>query len=224
MRKWTMRISAVLMAAMMLSGCGKQPAADATDETAVQTEEMPGDEEIPSDIPNSFVEEQAGKTEFDSYDELISNMTAGQAYAYVTLTGYEGDVLLITDQTYDDNGSTAAMMAYVYLKENGKVRFATVVGGSDTAYPVRYADHVLYTAGNHEFCSYFVSVETQGVMVKDSVMESFDENGTATYIGFLREKNTFDNDEEIDTDSDQIFKEKTAEYGAAAVVDFTVVE
>lgn len=116
------------------------------------------------------------------------------------------------------------MMAYVYLKENGKVRFATVVGGSDTAYPVRYADHVLYTAGNHEFCSYFVSEETQGVMVKDSVMESFDENGTATYIGFLREKNTFDNDEEIDTDSDQIFKEKTAEYGAAAVVDFTVVE
>ena len=113
MRKWTMRISAVLMAAMMLSGCGKQPAADATDETAVQTEEVSGDEEIPSDIPNSFVEEQAGKTEFDSYDELISNMTAGQAYAYVTLTGYEGDVLLITDQTYDDNGSTAAMMAYV---------------------------------------------------------------------------------------------------------------
>ena len=166
-----MRISAVLMAAMMLSGCGKQPAADATDETAVQTEEVSGDEEIPSDIPNSFVEEQAGKTEFDSYDELISNMTAGQAYAYVTLTGYEGDVLLITDQTYDDNGSTAAMMAYVYLKENGKVRFATVVGGSDTAYPVRYADHVLYTAGNHEFCSYFVSEETQGVMVKDSVME-----------------------------------------------------
>ena len=25
------------------------------------------------------------------------------------------------------------------------MRFATVVGGSDTAYPVRYADHVLYT-------------------------------------------------------------------------------
>ena len=102
MRKWTMRISAVLMAAMVLSGCGKQPAVDATDETAVQTEEMPGDEEIPNDIPNSFVEEQAGKTEFDSYDELISNMTAGQAYAYGTLTGYEGDVLLITDQTYDE--------------------------------------------------------------------------------------------------------------------------
>ena len=142
MRKWTMRISAVLMAAMMLSGCGKRPAADATDETAVQTEEVSGDEEIPSDIPNSFVEEQAGKTEFDSYDELISNMTAGQAYAYVTLTGYEGDVLLITDQTYDDNGSTPAMMAYVYLKENGKVRFATVVGGRDTAYPVRYPGHV----------------------------------------------------------------------------------
>ena len=58
----------------------------------------------------------------------------------------------------------------------------------------------------------------------ETILESFDENGTATYIGFLREKNTFDNDEEIDTDSDQIFKEKTAEYGAAAVVDFTVVE
>ena len=247
MKKWTMGISAVLMAAMVLSGCGKQQTADAADETAVQTEEtqteetqdedqaeaeeaegaeeeMPGDEEIPSDIPNSFVEEQAGKTEFDSYDDLISNMTAGQAYAYVTLTGYEGDVLLITDETYDDNGSTAAMMVYVYLEENGKVKFATIVGGSDTAYPVRYADNVLYTAGSDEFCSYFVSEETQGVMVKDSVMESVDENGAASYIGFLREKNNFDNDEEIDTDSDQIFKEKMAEYDAAAVVDFTVVE
>lgn len=100
MRKWTMRISAVLDGSDGAFGMWKAAGCQtATDETAVQTEEVSGDEEIPSDIPNSFVEEQAGKTEFDSYDELISNMTAGQAYAYVTLTGYEGDVLLITDQT-----------------------------------------------------------------------------------------------------------------------------
>lgn len=247
MKKWTMGISAVLMAAMVLSGCGKQQAADTADETAVQTEEtqteenqeedqagaeeensaeeeMTGDEGLPDDIPNSFVEEQSGKTEFDSYDDLISNLTAGQAYAYITLTGYEGDVLLITDQTYDDKGSTAAMMADIYLENNGKVTYASIVGGSGTAYPVRYADGVLYTAGAHEVSSYFVSEETQGVMVKDYVTESFDENGTASYTGFLREKNTFDNDEDIDTDSDQIFMEKMEEYGAAAVVDFTVVE
>lgn len=247
MKKWTIGISAVLMAAMVLSGCGKQQAADTTDETAVQTEEtqtgetkdedqaeteeengteeeMSGDEELPDDIPNSFVEEQSGKTEFDSYDDLISNLTEGQAYAYITLTGYEGDVLLITDQTYDDNGSTAAMMADIYLKNNEKVTYASIVGGSGTAYPVRYADGVLYTAGEHEFSSYFVSEETQGVMVKDYVIESFDENGTVSYTGFLREKNSFDNDEDIDTDTDQIFMEKMEEYSAAAVVDFTVVE
>ena len=152
-----------------------------------------------------------------SYESYVQCEDTCRHIHGIDLSHYQGEVFW---EAVGDNSK----MAYVYLKENGKVRFATVVGGSDTAYPVRYADHVLYTAGNHEFCSYFVSEETQGVMVKDSVMESFDENGTATYIGFLREKNTFDNDEEIDTDSDQIFKEKTAEYGAAAVVDFTVVE
>ena len=107
-----------------------------------------------------------------------------------------------------------ALSAQAVPAKKGVWRMVTLADGTQKRVELR----------GDEFCSYFVSEETQGVMVKDSVMESVDKNGAASYIGFLREKNNFDNDEEIDTDSDQIFKEKMAEYDAAAVVDFTVVE
>lgn len=200
----------------------EEPQADATQETEPLLEEM--DEEIPADVPNSFVEEQAGKTEFSSYEEVIHYLEDGQAYAYVTLTGYEGDVLLIADQTYEIDGTTSTIIADVYLNIDGRVRHASAIGSDGTAYPIRYADNVLYTAGNHDVCSYFISEENQSIMVKDSIIESFDENGTATYIGFLRQQNDFDHDEEVDTDSDQIFMEKMEEYSAAPILTFTVVK
>lgn len=199
----------------------EEPSADIQKEMEPSAEGM--DEEIPVDVPNSFVEIQAEKTEFSSYEEVISYLEKGQGYAYVTLTGYEGDVLLITEQTYEIDGSTAAMVADVYLNIDGKVRHASAVGGDGTAYPIRCADNVLYTAGNHDVCSYFISEENQSIMVKDSIMESFDENGTATYLGFLRQQNDFDHDEEVDTDSDQIFLDKMEEYSAAPILTFTMI-
>ena len=88
---------------------------------AEQTEEMQDtaedpemwltDEELPDNIPNSLVEEQAGKTAFSSYEELIGYLEKGQGYAYVTLEGYEGQALLVADQTYEFEGSMAAMAA-----------------------------------------------------------------------------------------------------------------
>lgn len=182
------------------------------------------DEELPDNIPNSLVEEQAGKTAFSSYEELIGYLEKGQGYAYVTLEGYEGQALLVADQTYEFEGSMAAMAASVYLEQNGTVRFSSAVGGQGTAYPIRWENGIVYTAGGHEVCSYFISEETQAVMVKDSVMESIDDDGTASYIGFLREKNDFNHDEAIDTDSDEIFRDKMKEYDDAPVVSFTVAE
>ena len=201
---------------------------------AEQTEEMQDtaedpemwltDEELPDNIPNSLVEEQAGKTAFSSYEELICYLDKGQGYAYVTLEGYEGQALLVADQTYEFEGSMAAMAASVYLEQNSTVRFSSAVGGQGTAYPIRWENGVVYTAGGHEVCSYFISEETQAVMVKDSVMESIDDDGTVSYIGFLREKNDFNHDEAIDTDSDEIFRDKMKEYDDAPVVSFTVAE
>ena len=132
--------------------------------------------------------------------------------------------MLVADQTYEFEGSMAAMTASVYLEQNGTVRFSSAVGGQGTAYPIRWENGVVYTAGGHEVCSYFISEETQAVMVKDSVMESIDDAGTASYIGFLREKNDFNHDEAVDTDSDEIFRDKMKEYDDAPVVSFTVVE
>lgn len=107
---------------------------------AEQTEEMQDtaedlemwltDEELPDNIPNSLVEEQAGKTAFSSYEELIGYLEKGQGYAYVTLEGYEGQALLVADQTYEFEGSMAAMAASVYLEQNSTVRFSSAVGGT----------------------------------------------------------------------------------------------
>ena len=198
----------------------KQSAADEGSEQEAQSTE----EELPDNIPNSLVEEQAGKTAFSSYEELIGYLEKGQGYAYVTLEGYEGQALLVADQTYEFEGSMAAMAASVYLEQSGTVRFSSAVGGQGTAYPIRLENGIVYTAGGHEVCSYFISEETQAVMVKDSVMESIDDDGTASYIGFLREKNDFNHDEAIDTDSDEIFRDKMKKYDDAPVVSFTVAE
>lgn len=192
--------------------------------TAEDPEMWLTDEELPDNIPNSLVEEQAGKTAFSSYEELIGYLEKGQGYAYVTLEGYEGQALLVADQTYEFEGSMAAMTASVYLEQNGAVRFSSAVGGQGTAYPIRWRNGIVYTAGGHEVCSYFISEETQAVMVKDSVMESIDDDGKASYIGFLREKNDFNHDEAIDTDADEIFRDKMKEYDDAPVVCFTVAE
>lgn len=193
-------------------------------DTAEDPEMWLTDEELPDNIPNSLVEEQAGKTAFSSYEELIGYLEKGQGYAYVTLEGYEGQALLVADQTYEFEGSMAAMTASVYLEQNGTVRFSSAVGGQGTAYPIRWRNGIVYTAGGHEVCSYFISEETQAVMVKDSVMESIDDAGTASYIGFLREKNDFNHDEAVDTDADEIFRDKMKEYDDAPVVCFTVAE
>ena len=60
----------------------KQSVADgSTEQEAQSTAEDPEmwltDEELPDNIPNSLVEEQAGKTAFSSYEELIGYLEKG---------------------------------------------------------------------------------------------------------------------------------------------------
>lgn len=223
----------ILLVAALGSGCGKQQtipeeetgfAEQSGEQAAGEEAKQSAADEDPEQEAQSTEEEQAGKTAFSSYEELIGYLEKGQGYAYVTLEGYEGQALLVADQTYEFEGSMAAMAASVYLEQNGTVRFSSAVGGQGTAYPIRWENGVVYTAGGHEVCSYFISEETQAVMVKDSVIESIDDDGTVSYIGFLREKNDFNHDEAIDTDSDEIFRDKMKEYDDAPVVSFTVAE
>ena len=110
-------LSLVVIAAL-LSGCGKEKTTEsvetisseqqteiAEESTEQQTEAVEqstevvmddetafhGDEEM--NMLNSFVEEKAGKDTFTSFDELISYLQPGQAYAYVDVRGAEEPLL-----------------------------------------------------------------------------------------------------------------------------------
>lgn len=196
---------------------------EASAEEAVETEGADGitDEEIPYDIPNTFVEEAAGKTEFDSYEELISYLKKGEGYAYVKLTGQDEDVLVISDSLFEDSEKNLVSdVANIYLISDGKVRYGSVVGGRGEDYPVHAADGLIYEAGDDFVGSSFISGETHGVMYKDFVMKSTEDDGSVSYLGTLRESNDFDHDEDVDTDSDEIYEKEMGEYNAAPVVVF----
>lgn len=177
-------------------------------------------------MPASFVEEQTKKDKFESYDEIIGYLSKGQGYQYIELTGYEGKLLIITSGVYDNgDGNMASIEGYIYGKKGDSVKNVGNIFSDGTAYPLRTANNLVYGAGNHSVESCFVCEDTFGLMVKDNVMETFNEDGKASYIGFLREKNDFVSPEEnIETESDAIFKEKFKEYNAAEIINFNVIE
>lgn len=195
---------------------------DGFDILAVAESMAPGEEFM----PGSFVEEAAGKETFDSYDELISFLKKDNGYTYFKLDGYDGDLLAVTDQTYDDlDGHRVSIEVTFYGDVNGKVRFIGNAISSGTSYPVRCDGTLIYSAGNHEYTSQFMNSDGTALIVKDYISESFDENGKAEYSGFHRETNTYDS-EDITSDpaeAEKIFSDLVAEMGNKEVMNFTVV-
>lgn len=195
---------------------------DGFDIQAVAESMAPGEEFM----PGSFVEEAAGKETFDSYDELISYLKKDNGYTYFKLEGYDGDLLAVTEQTYDDlNGHKASMEATFYGDINGKVKFIGNAFSSGTAYPVRCDGTLIYSAGNHEYTSQFMNKDGDALIVKDYISENFDENGNAEYSGFHREDNTYDS-EDIPSDPAEAEKILAAFYDDLEnkeVMNFTVV-
>lgn len=240
-------IAQLLMTTLLLSGCGAtkevqevaspeqptetvQSTEDENEEVTVGTEsEIIGDEGIPDDmfIPESFVEEVAGKNDFESYDEVINYLTTGQAYAYVDVLGSEEPLLLVTEGTYDNmDNCQATIDASIYMKGEEGVRYASVIASEGTAYPLAVSDDgLLYQGGNHNVDIMCVSKDTHAIMYMAALYEEFDENGKAHYGGFIRTENSVEDDgEEIDTDSDEAFMKLMDDYIAANVINFTVVE
>lgn len=179
-------------------------------------------------MPESFVEENAGKERFTGFDELISFLKPGQGYAYIELTGYDGKVLAVTEETFDDpDGHKASTDVAVYAEVNGEVKNIGNAFSSGNAYPVRCDGSLLYTGSDHEYGSYFVTGDGDGLMMKDSITEESDEGGNVSYFGFTRETNDFDDTKDIPEDSaecEKLFKELMDKAMKQPVIDFTVVE
>ncbi len=176
-------------------------------------------------MPGSFVEENAGKETFDSFDELISYLKGDNGYTYFELEGYDGKLLAVTEGTFDDqDGHNAAMEATFYGEKDGQIRFFGNAFSGGTAYPIRCDGTLVYNAGNHEYNSQFMNPEGDALMVKDYIYENFDENGTASYSGFQRETNSSDT-KDIPSDpkeAEKLFESLINEMEKKEVMDFTV--
>lgn len=174
---------------------------------------------------SSFVEEEAKKNSFADYDELISYLKPGQAYAYVDVYGLDKKALFITEGVYDNGGGKMATIeAYVYNEHNGKITYDTICYSDGTARPLAVKDGIIYCAAQHSMSAYFYSEETEGIMCKMYVSEEFDTEGNSTYSGFYRETNSFDDDNEKQIETEEEFTKCYNEYFDATPIEFTVVE
>lgn len=176
--------------------------------------------------PNDFLQERTQKDQYESYEEIISLLQSGEAYAYGKVIGCEGESLFITSGVYDNgDGNMASIEAYLYTNVNGSIINVGNIFSDGTAYPVRLDNGIIYTAGNHKYESSFVCEETNGLMVKDYISEEFDENGNASYYSFTREVNSFDGPETDQfINSQEEFYQYIDEYSAKPVLNFTVVK
>lgn len=176
------------------------------------------------EIKSSFVEEKADKTEFKDYDELISYLEKGQGYAYIQLQGYDGELLVISKELYDDgDGEQVAMEAVVYGVVGGKVQYLTVAVSDGTARPIAVNDGVLVYAHQHEVGGDFLNPDATGIMSKFYAYESF-EDGEASYSGFFRDTNSFDEDNQREVDTEEAYYELYQVYLDGDPIVFTVVE
>jgi len=193
------------------------------------------DEEV-FDYPANAMEERTGKTEFSSYDEIISLLEGTESYALVKIKGYDGDVLLVADNVYDNlDGNMATIEATPYtMKSTGEVTADSMLSSGGTAYPISIGDDgLVYLYGNH-------SVETQcygengtddvGLMVMKFIQISeWDTNGDIAKIsGFHRDSDitsVIDNDGvEYNEDDIELFHEAFDDYEATRPVNFTAVD
>lgn len=172
---------------------------------------------------SSFVEEVAGKSEFESYDEVISYLKKGQGYAYIKVKGYDGDILALAESTYHDKEKNLSIDVALYAKVDGVVKNLGNVSTAGTAYPIAVEDGALYACNPHSYEVYYVNPEGDGLMMKDSIHEEYDDSGKPSYTGFTRETNSFDNDVEF-TGGEKEYEKYYENYLSATPIDFTPVD
>ncbi len=145
-------------------------------------------------MPSDFLQEQSGKTEFDSYDDVIANLKKDQGYAYIKLTGADDELLGVTDTLFEPDNTSDSIAIYA-MNDNKAVNIGNVFSyGAD--YPLRCEDGIIYSGDAHNYESCFVSKEYGGIMTKDYVAVTITGDGT-TYSGFMRGSNDFDHDTEF---------------------------
>lgn len=170
--------------------------------------------------PSDFVQEQSGKYEFDSYDDVIANLTEGQGYAYVELKGEEDKLLAVTELVFLADNS--ASEACIYGMRDGKAVNIGNVFGNGSAFPLRIEDGIIYGGDNHRYETYFISEEWKSLMMKDYVSDGVVE-GSGQFVGFTRQTSKYEDTVDYDGGREG-FDAYMAEREEKPILVFTMVE
>lgn len=193
---------------------------DGFDIQAVAEQMYDADNEVMMDMPSDFLQEQAGTTSFDSYDDVIAALTKGQGYAYIKLIGSDEEVLAVTDLVFEADHS--AYEASIYGMPGGKVTQLGSVFGNGSAYPLRVSDGILYSGDNHTYETYFLVEGAEALMMKDSVSDGVN-SGSNAFSGFTRETNSFDDTTDF-AGGEKEFNQLISDRDNKPIIEFTVVE
>ena len=154
----------------------------------------------------------------DTFTDIVDkNLGNGQAYANITLDGT--DVLLLSDDAFEFEGSAEAVSAEVFYYKDGTPTYAGFVRSGGSANPLMVNDGKLYAAGHHYVGRFTIR---DGLMVIDGeAFETFDMDGNPTLH--------YDSDDGGDyTDLDQesakkAFDDLFDEYSDGEIVEFNIV-
>ena len=179
------------------------------------------DNEPMQDYPEDFLQEQSGILSFETYDDVIAALTPGQGYAYIKLQGCDDELLAVTDLVFEADHS--AYEASIYGMRDGEAHYMGIVTGNGSAYPLRLADGILYGGDNHNYETYFVAEDTQGLMMQASIMDSV-ATESGEFIGFTRESNSFAEETKDFTGGQDEFDKLVSEREKKPIIEFTMVE
>ncbi len=229
-------IAMILGTVMVFSmvGCGSQEAESEVPDNAteaVETEDEDAGEAMATTIntEGTFVDTRSGKTEYDSFDDVIGQLEPGEAYAYVTIAGHDRQVLAVTDGTFAWDDSTNAAIDVDFYAEVGyidnKIMNIGSVSTGATSYPVRCsADGILYACNNDIYGELKIT-DTDLLFYAKKIAITYDTKGNYTLEGFTTEDGSMANSsKDIGVATEEEFFALYDVLDEVPVVNFQVVE
>ena len=167
--------------------------------------------------PSDFVQEQSGKLEFADYDEIISFLKPGQGYVILQV-GDDDNVLAVAEEVNKDDKTATSASCYV-MKDGKPVEVGYVIANG---IPLRAKDGIVYGGDKDNYESNFLNPTGDGIMAKAYIYKA-DADGKTEYGGFMRETNSFDQDQDF-TGGEEEFNALIKERDSMPVIEFTIVE
>lgn len=168
------------------------------------------------DGPEDFLQNQSGKSFFESFDDAVSCLEKGQGYA-ILKDNKGNEYLLVAEKVTDGKAGEAA----VYTMKDGQVKnIGNTMGGEDLT-ALRFEDGILYDGNRHVYGAYYIDA-AYPMCMQAYVSDGSDyDNGEMT--GFYRTECNYDSVVDF-TGGQEEFDKLLAERDDKAVLEFTVVK